>query len=79
MTTDVHELASKIDKLLEKTDGKDVHIFTSEEVNDLQRVLQFVRRMDALGFWGRWVFYFVVSTGAILVNWERVTGWLRGE
>ena len=75
--TDLHNLADKIDKLLNKTDGVEPHIFNDGEVRDLQRVLAFVQRLDALGWWGKWAFYLIVTAGAIIANWERLLAWFK--
>lgn len=72
--TDVNDLAKKIDKLLTKVDGVEPHIFNESEVRDLHRVLAFVQRVDALGWWGKWLFYIIVTLGAIIANWERLKG-----
>lgn len=76
-TTNINDLASKIDRLLEKSDGVEPHIFNEDEVQDLQRVLSFVKRLDALGWWGRWLFYLIVTAGAIIANWDRISTWFK--
>ena len=78
MTVNVELLSEKIDRLLEKSDGIEPHIFNANEVKDLQRVLIFVKRLDALGWWGKWVFYTVVAIGAVLANWERLISYFKG-
>ncbi|MGB0854612.1 MAG: hypothetical protein ACPGSI_15060 [Pikeienuella sp.] len=76
--SDLNDLSNKIDRLLEKSDGVEPHIFNEAEVKDLQRVLIFVNRIDALGWWGRWAFYLVVTAGAIIANWDRIRGFFKG-
>ncbi len=75
--SDAATLAAKIDRLLERSNGTAPHLFDEREVEDLQRVLAFVRRVDALGWWGKWAFYLVVTAGAVIANWERLTGFFR--
>lgn len=77
MTTDINALAKKIDRLLEKSNGVEPHIFNENEVEDLQRVLAFVKRLDALGWWGKWAFYLIITLGAIIANWERIVGMFK--
>lgn len=72
--SDARNLADKIDELLAQQAGQTPHIFDEDEVKDLQRVLVFVKRVDALGWWGKWAFYLIVTAGAIIANWERLTG-----
>ena len=77
MTTDISALAKKIDRLLQQSDGVEPHIFDASEVADLQRVLAFVRRIDALGWWGKWLFYAMVAIGTVFTNWDRILGVFR--
>ena len=77
MTTDISALAKKIDRLLDKSNGVEPHIFDESEVQDLQRVLAFVKRLDALGWWGKYAFYLIVALGALLANWERISSWFK--
>jgi len=77
MTTNIEVLAKKIDRLLEKSGGVEPHIFNESEVADLQRVLAFIRRLDALGWWGKYAFYLIVALGAIIANWERLVGFFK--
>lgn len=80
MTDDeLQKLADKLDKVLEREEVEEIHIFTPDEVKEIQRVLLFVRRIDALGWWGKWLFYIVVTAGAIIANWERIISFLQGD
>lgn len=77
MTHDqMRELIEKLDHVLEKDDVASVHIFDPDEVAELQRVIAFVRRVDALGWWGKWLFYILAGAAAIIANWERLMQWL---
>lgn len=76
MTTDVAALAKKIDRLLEKSE--EPYAFDADEVKDLQRVLVFVKRVDALGWWGKWIIYATVTGGAVLINWDRLVEFFKG-
>lgn len=75
--SDARNLAEKIDELLARSNGQAPHIFDEDEVKDLQRVLVFVKRVDALGWWGKWAFYLIVTLGAIIANWERLIGFFK--
>lgn len=71
------DLAKKLDRLLEKADGVEPHIFNESEVKDLMRLIVFIRRWDALGWWGKWMLGFFVGIGMLLVNWERILKTLK--
>lgn len=72
--TDLHDLAEKLSVLLGKDGTPEPYVFSDDEVRDLKRVMTFVQRLDALGWWGKWAFYLVVTAGAVLVNWQRIVG-----
>ena len=72
MTTDVAELAKKIDRLLAKSNGVEPHIFDEGEVKDLLRVLAFTRRIEAVGWFGKYLFLLIVAIGTLLANWDRM-------
>lgn len=76
---DLQQLADKLDQLIDREGIEEIHVFTKSEVIEIQRVLVFVRRIDALGWWGKWLFYIVVTTGAIIANWERIVSFLKGD
>lgn len=73
MTHDqLRQLADKLDKLLDRHDIEDIHVFSPEEVAEIQRVLVFVRRLDALAWWAKWAFWLAGIGGTAWVNRERM-------
>ena len=86
-------LLEKMGQVLDRDGVDEIHVFTPEEfdelkriiilfrnhdVEEVQRVFVFFRRFDALRWWMKWLFYLVVTAGAVLANWERIMSYIRG-
>jgi len=74
---EIKELAAKLAAILEQETANEIHIFTKQEVADLQRVLVFVRRLDAFAWGGKWLFLAVVTGGTLIANWDRIKDFFR--
>lgn len=74
---EIAELARKLDKLLEKNNGAEPHIFDDDEVAKIQRLMLFLDRVESLGFFAKYAFYGLLTCGAIIANWERISSWWK--
>lgn len=70
-----HELAEKIAAALAADD--EPHIFSAQEVTEIQNVLRFFRRVETLKWAGKYVIWGVVTVGLILSNLDRIKEFFR--
>ncbi len=70
------KLADKLISALENLneDDGEPYIFSSVEVAEIQSLLVFMRRVKALGWAGKWLFWAVIGLGTLALNWERLKG-----
>ena len=74
---DVHDLVKTLEKALAVTGEAEPYVFSKDEVATLQKVIAFHEKMQALKWFGRILFWCVVTIGTVIVNWERIKGFFQ--
>ena len=70
MSGDRKELAAKLLAALEH--DEEPHVFTKQEVSEIQALLDLYRKLDTLKWFGKWALYLLVSAGLIISNLDRI-------
>ena len=73
-----NDIIEKLKAALADSDGKTPHIFDDEEVAILQSLIRFMKRLQALGWLGRYLFIAIVGLATLWANWDAIMDKIKG-
>jgi len=75
--TNPDDIIEKLKVALADSDGKTPHIFDDEEVKILQSIIRFMKRLQALGWFGKYLFLGIVGLATLWANWDAIISKFR--